>query len=73
MTRVKGGIVSKNRRRKVLKELKVILEANIDYIRLLKNNYFIVELIVTMIERKELMTLENYGLQELTQLVEQMI
>ena len=65
MARVKGGNVSKNRRRKVLKELKVTLEVNTDYIKLHKNKFSIVEHMLLETEDKIKEISENYGLQEL--------
>ena len=67
MARVKGGTVSKTRRRKVLKE------ANIVYIKQLKNKFFIVEFMRIAIEDKRKEISENYGLLVLMQLVEKMI
>ena len=64
MTRVKGGSVAKNRRRKVLKSEKDILDLNIDYSKLHKNKHSIVELMLIEIENKIRETSENYGLQE---------
>ena len=64
MTRVKGGSVAKNRRRKVLKVQKDILDLNIDYSKLHKNKHSIVELMLIEIENKIRETSENYGLQE---------
>lgn len=67
MARVKGGAVSKNRRRKVLKQAKGYFEVNIDFIKQLKNNYSIVVLMHLETVNKIRETLENFGLQELMQ------
>ena len=50
----------------------VILEVNTDYIRLLRNNYYILEYMLIEIEDKRREILENYGLLELMLLVVKM-
>lgn len=73
MTRVKGGVVSKNRRRKVLKRAKGYFGSKHRLYKTAQEQLFHSGAYSYMIERKELMTLENYGLQESMLLVEIMI
>ena len=72
MARVKGGTVSKTRRRKVLKQAKDILEVNIDYIKLHKNKFSIVELMHIEIDVLKNVISVNYGLHVLMPLVVKM-
>ena len=68
MTRVKGGTVAKNRRRKVLKEAKGYFGSKHRLFKTAQEQLFHSENMLIVIERLIKETFVNFGLQELTQL-----